>query len=161
MESRHCDSASHHDFQDRLGNYSRQPPRKFVRIEFASIRVDSRLKIGPPARNCTWNSTFAKSRDRSFTTGRETESRSHFARAGLRQIGRRDRTCTCMGFRPRASETRVYTLHHSPKKPGLERDSHPRPSPYEGAALTAAPSSHRLKWPRPERDAPGGGCFLS
>ncbi len=25
---------------------------------------------------------------------------------------------------------------------GLERDSHPRPSPYEGAALTAAPSSH-------------------
>lgn len=24
---------------------------------------------------------------------------------------------------------------------GLERDSHPRPSPYEGAALTAAPSS--------------------
>jgi hypothetical protein len=32
------------------------------------------------------------------------------------EIGRRDRTCTCMGFRPRVSETRVYTLHHSPKK---------------------------------------------
>jgi hypothetical protein len=32
-----------------------------------------------------------------------------------RKIGRRDRTCTCMGFRPRVSETRVYTLHHSPK----------------------------------------------
>ena len=27
-------------------------------------------KSGPPARNCTWNSTFARSRDRSFTTGR-------------------------------------------------------------------------------------------
>lgn len=28
------------------------------------------------------------------------------------------------------------------KRWGLERDSHPRPSPYEGAALTAAPPSH-------------------
>lgn len=32
-------------------------------------------KSGPPARNCTWNSTFAESRDRSFTTGRKTEPR--------------------------------------------------------------------------------------
>ena len=31
------------------------------------------------------------------------------------EIGRRDRICTCTGFRPRVSETRVYTLHHSPK----------------------------------------------
>lgn len=39
------------------------------------------------------------------------------ARRSLRLtgIGRRDRTCTCMGSRPRVSETRVYTLHHSPK----------------------------------------------
>ena len=27
-------------------------------------------EIGPPARNCTWTSTFARSRDGSFTTGR-------------------------------------------------------------------------------------------
>ena len=32
------------------------------------------------------------------------------------KIGRRDRICTCTGFRPRVSETRVYTFHHSPKK---------------------------------------------
>jgi hypothetical protein len=58
------------------------------------------------------------------------------------KIGRRDRICTCMGFRPRVSETRVYPLHHSPDKiGGLEQELHLRPSPYGGAALTAAPSS--------------------
>jgi hypothetical protein len=31
-------------------------------------------------------------------------------------IGRRDRIRTCTGFRPRVSETRVYTLHHSPEE---------------------------------------------
>ena len=41
---------------------------------------------------------------------------------------------------------RVYSaLHlllcHASKKLGARADSHPRPSPYEGAALTAAPSS--------------------
>ena len=109
---------------------------------------------------------------------------------------------------PRVSETRVYTLHHSPKNEcrrqglhlhcqrsrrcaspvglsrqkvwshrgrlhphppptkgprlglrfdgkswGLERGSHPRPSPYEGAALTAAPSS-REKWWGPRQLQP-------
>ena len=47
------------------------------------------------------------------------------------------------------SGRRVYSaLHlllcHASKKWGLERDSHPRPSPYEGAALTAAPSSQMV-----------------
>ena len=44
---------------------------------------------------------------------------------------------------------RVYSaLHlllcHASKRWGLERDSHPRPSPYEGAALPAAPSSQMV-----------------
>lgn len=34
------------------------------------------------------------------------------------------------------------------EKMGLGRDSHPRPSPYEGAALTAAPPSHAGRRPR-------------
>lgn len=34
------------------------------------------------------------------------------------------------------------------RKKGLGRDSHPRPSPYEGAALTAAPPSHAGRRPR-------------
>ena len=37
---------------------------------------------------------------------------------------------------------------------GLERDSHPRPSPYEGAALTAAPSSHGGPPRRSEAERP-------
>jgi hypothetical protein len=34
------------------------------------IIISPREENGPPARNCTWTSTFARSRDRSFTTGR-------------------------------------------------------------------------------------------
>jgi hypothetical protein len=47
------------------------------------------------------------------------------------------------------SGRRVYSaLHlllcHASKNWGLRRDSHPRPSPYEGAALTAAPPSRKM-----------------
>ena len=51
---------------------------------------------------------------------------------------------------------------------GLERDSHPRPSPYEGVALTAAPTSQndgallrtpRINWTGPI-DSSGRFCFL-
>src|SRR6185436_15691950 len=59
--------------------------------------------------------------------GRSGRTRTFVARQGIAFTAR----CICCSA----------TLR---KKWGLERDSHPRPSPYEGAALTAAPSSQ--KW---------------
>ena len=107
-------------------------------------------------------------------------------------IGRRDRICTCTGFRPRVSETRVYTFHHSPKKlvrpgrlarpragaaqrflgpPGLlfharppdgsrRPDSHrhgpSRPAGFESAVSTFQPRRDRLV--RTEGVAPSRAC---
>jgi hypothetical protein len=44
----------------------------------------ARIKNGPPARNCTWNSVFAEPCDGSFTTGRKKEPNSVRLRQKLR-----------------------------------------------------------------------------
>lgn len=59
--------------------------------------------------------------------GRSGRTRTFVAREGVAFTAR----CICC----------FATLR---KNWGLERDSHPRPSPYEGAALTAAPSSQMV-----------------
>lgn len=46
-------------------------PPATQRSKRCMIVISPREESGPPARNCTWNSTFARSRDRSFTTGRK------------------------------------------------------------------------------------------
>ena len=59
--------------------------------------------------------------------------------------GRSGRTCTSVARQGIAFTARCICCSATlRKKLGLERDSHPRPSPYEGAALTAAPSSQMV-----------------
>lgn len=55
--------------------------------------------------------------------------------------GRSGRTCTFVARQGIAFTARCICCSATLRKMGLERDSHPRPSPYEGAALTAAPPS--------------------
>ena len=58
------------------------------------------------------------------------------------KIGRGGRTCTSAARWGDAFTARCNCCSATPRKWGLGRDSHPRPSPYEGAALTTAPPSH-------------------
>lgn len=58
------------------------------------------------------------------------------------KIGRGGRTCTSAAREGGAFTARCICCSATPRKWGLRRDSHPRPSPYEGAALTAALLSH-------------------
>ena len=68
---------------------------------------------------------------------------------GWMQSGRSGRTRTFVARQGVAFTARCICCSATlRKKWGLERDSHPRPSPYEGAALTAAPSSQNGGTPR-------------
>ena len=65
-----------------------------ARLPRHSFPIRKATAGGPPARNCTWNSTFARSHDRSFTTGRKWSHRpdSHppsLGHAELWRAGRR------------------------------------------------------------------------
>ena len=62
-----------------------------------------------------------------------------------KKIGRRDRIRTCMGFRPRVSETRVYPLHHSPKKelPAVAKATARQPS-HEAGLPSRSSNERRL-----------------
>lgn len=69
--------------------------------------------------------------------------------------GRSGRTCTFVAREGVAFTARCNcsyaTLRWKNVTGGLGRDSHPRPSPYEGAALTAAPPSRKGRARRPRR----------
>ena len=74
------------------------------------------------------------------------------------KIGRDGRTCTSAARMGVAFTARCNCCSATSRKSGLGRDSHPRPSPYEGAALTAAPPSREWwKIDRPGGEAPGRG----
>ena len=61
--------------------------------------------------------------------------------------GRSGRTRTFVVWRDNAFTARRNCCSATLRNWGLERDSHPRPSPYEGAALPAAPSSQLVGRP--------------
>ena len=61
------------------------------RSKHRMIVISPREESGPPARNCTWNSTFARSGGGFFTTGRKWARRR--TRTGLLRLTRPARRC--------------------------------------------------------------------
>lgn len=88
-------------------------------IEFFTTRGTG----GPPARNCTWNSTFAESCDGSFTTGRKTGARLR-KRTGLNRFTRAGTSLLCLTGADRRAADCSWSGRSSSATPLIRRPVH-------------------------------------